>query len=387
MTNKLSIIIPCYNCQETLTEAVESIFRQGLEDNSFEIVMVDDGSTDETWPLLEKLATTYKEIKILRHSKNLGGGATRNTAVEKSTGNIIFCLDSDDILGDKMLSKMLALMLKKESDGIIFAETRFFKRNTKNNEVVKNTIEADKSVQLENLFQKNGFLTQVNFMYTRESFYQAGQYPENHGFDTQSFGFRFLAKKQKVYLCPNTFYYHRRNQKKKSYFERVYEAGDLSLNMYLIYEDIIDNLSDKTLGIILNYNIFRQTELGDNNLRSEIEKIPVNEILNYDQDNQNNDNRKNQRENIFRQAIKNYHDGQYQEALDLYEQILKSGFISSVLIFNLTRCSLVLAGEPKREIEKKAKNFISSLTKESPPQNTVHRIFKFFKKTIRQIIK
>ena len=89
MEHRLSIIIPCYNCAETLEEAVDSIYRQALT-LPFEIIMVDDCSTDKTVKIMDKLKNRYKETKVFNHEKNQGGGVTRNTAVEKSTGDIIF---------------------------------------------------------------------------------------------------------------------------------------------------------------------------------------------------------------------------------------------------------------------------------------------------------
>ena len=362
MQPKLSIIIPCYNCQDTLEEAVDSCYVQGLTE-PFEIVMVDDKSTDRTREIMKELSEKYKEIKLFYHEENKGGGATRNTAVAKTTGEIIFCLDSDDVLPLEMLPKMLRLMEEKSCDGITFEETRFFKNNKDRTEIVKNNSGIDSPIQIEDLFQGKGFLTQVNFMYTKDSFYKTGRYPENHGFDTQDFGFRFLAKEQKAYVCPNTYYLHRRMQKQKSYFERVYEGGDLSLNMYLIYENILDILTDKAINIIVNYNIFQKASLGENNLRSELEKMPANEII-------IGDNRKNLKkdevkvEDNFRLAVNYYKNGNYPEALDSYKKILEKGLVSQVIIFNIIRCSLSISRTPSSNIEKKAKELLLSMSPE-----------------------
>jgi glycosyltransferase involved in cell wall biosynthesis len=92
---KLSMVVPCYNCEATLEDAVASIFRQ---DPIFpiDITMVDDGSADSTYEVMQRLARQDRRIKVLRHKSNCGGGAARNTAVEHTDGDLIFCLDSDD---------------------------------------------------------------------------------------------------------------------------------------------------------------------------------------------------------------------------------------------------------------------------------------------------
>jgi glycosyltransferase involved in cell wall biosynthesis len=174
--------------------------------------MVDDGSTDNTRELLEKLRNAHSEIRVILHNTNQGGGATRNTAVADAKGQVIFCLDSDDILPDNTLAKMLEYIQTTRSDGVLFAETRFFTSNRpKKFEIVRNSI-TDRAVVFADLFRQNsGFLTRVNFMFTKNAFLSAGGYPTNHGFDTQTFGVRFLANGQKALVCPNTAYLHRRN--------------------------------------------------------------------------------------------------------------------------------------------------------------------------------
>ena len=121
----LSIIIPCYNCEETLREAVESCYKQGLD--NFEIVMVDDCSTDNTWNLMQELTKEHSNIKTYQHSENRGGGATRNAAVSKTSSEYIFCLDSDDIIGDDTLSKMLKMIKEENLDGVVFEGSIEFK--------------------------------------------------------------------------------------------------------------------------------------------------------------------------------------------------------------------------------------------------------------------
>ena len=66
----VTIIIPCFNCTKTLAAAFESCFTQGIE-GPFEIVMVDDASTDGTKPLMEQLASKHPNVKLGFHEKNL----------------------------------------------------------------------------------------------------------------------------------------------------------------------------------------------------------------------------------------------------------------------------------------------------------------------------
>lgn len=268
--HELTIIIPCYNCEKTLVEAVESCYKQDLDESNFEIIMVDDGSTDSTQLIIKKLADKYKNIIYLSHSINKGGGATRNTAIRNSSGNLIFCLDGDDILPEKQLPKMIDHLKTNNLDGVMFSATHFFSGDNKTEiEIIENK-NTSSVIELKEMFQKDsGFIARVNFLYTRRSFEIIGGYPEHHGFDTQTFGFIFLLKGLKAMVCKGTYYLHRRHAN-KSYFEREYLKGKLSLNTYLMHEKTFFLFSDKVKDMFVNFNISINNKLGKKNLESSL---------------------------------------------------------------------------------------------------------------------
>ncbi|MDL2283923.1 glycosyltransferase [Oxalobacter sp. OttesenSCG-928-P03] len=253
----LSVIMPCYNCEKTLREAVESCYVQGLLVEEFEVIMVDDGSSDGTRELMVSLGQKYANIKLVFCDQNNGGGAARNTAVTHSKGDVLFCLDSDDILPPQVLQKLYAFLVKEKCDGVLFAETQFFTSNIKNVKKVINK-PLDTIVSLEDIYRKDtGFLTQVNFMYTKRAFQIIEGYPTNHGFDTQTFGLKFIAKGLHAIVCPGTHYFHRQHQKgHRSYYEREYERGLISINTYLALEPIVDHLHDSVIDLMIHFDIF-----------------------------------------------------------------------------------------------------------------------------------
>ncbi|MFN4132662.1 MAG: glycosyltransferase family 2 protein, partial [Caldimicrobium sp.] len=102
----LSILIPTYNRRSLLEETLNSIFKDKASE-IVEIIVVDDGSKDETWAYLLSLKEKHTNLKIYRHDKNLGVSAARNTALSKATASYIMFLDSDDYLTEKALSKLL----------------------------------------------------------------------------------------------------------------------------------------------------------------------------------------------------------------------------------------------------------------------------------------
>lgn len=270
MQKKLSIIIPCYNCQETLREAVESCFIQGLD--NFEVVMVDDGSTDNTRQLMQQLANEHSEIKIFFHDENRGGGAARNTAVEKSEGGIIFCLDSDDLLPKGSLSKMVKYLQEKKCDGVTINKSIKFSGKDINN-IIQIDEEScfDKKISLKSLLEKNkNFIpVYVNFMYTKSAFNKMGGYPTSHGYDTQGFAWRFLCAGLVVFTCPDAEYLHRTNHN-ESYFLREYNNGKMNYNWRDIFLEHYYVFNKETVDFICNFDCSNFTK----NLLEELRNIP-----------------------------------------------------------------------------------------------------------------
>lgn len=95
---KLSIIIPVYNQEELVIKCLDSIPKR----NDIEILVIDDGSTDNTYKNLLLYKTNNENIKLFRNFKNQGVGFTRNVGIENATGEYVMFLDSDDYLYPKL---------------------------------------------------------------------------------------------------------------------------------------------------------------------------------------------------------------------------------------------------------------------------------------------
>lgn len=105
---KLSVIVPVFNVEDYIEDCVKSILSQSFSD--FELLLIDDGSTDKSRNICENLAKHDCRIKFF-HQSNSGVSSARNLGLEKATGDRISFIDSDDVIEKDMYSKML------ESDG------------------------------------------------------------------------------------------------------------------------------------------------------------------------------------------------------------------------------------------------------------------------------
>lgn len=105
MTTKLSIIVPVYNVEQYIRPCVESIFRQGLDENAYEVILVNDGTKDNSFGVIEDIIRSHSNI-IIVEQKNQGLSAARNTGMTKATGDYILFVDSDDLLIENTLGKL-----------------------------------------------------------------------------------------------------------------------------------------------------------------------------------------------------------------------------------------------------------------------------------------
>ena len=109
---KLSIIVPVYNVAETLGRCVRSITGQSYRD--FELLLVDDGSTDGSGLLADRLAQTDARLAVF-HKPNGGPSSARNYALKRARGEYITFVDSDDELAPGTLAALMAIM-KQNTD-------------------------------------------------------------------------------------------------------------------------------------------------------------------------------------------------------------------------------------------------------------------------------
>lgn len=104
-TIDLSVIVPCYNSQDYLNECIVSIASQ-VTKYSFEIIAVNDGSTDNTRKILTDLASKYSLLKVI-DQRNKGFSGARNTGIRTSQGRYIMFVDSDDYITDNYIESLM----------------------------------------------------------------------------------------------------------------------------------------------------------------------------------------------------------------------------------------------------------------------------------------
>lgn len=114
--NMISVIIPAYNCQTTIGQAIDSALQQ---DGLLEVLVIDDGSTDDLSDVMETYAKDDR-IRHLKNEKNMGPSATRNRGVQEARGEYIAFLDSDDYWESNKLARQYVLL---QETGMVLCST------------------------------------------------------------------------------------------------------------------------------------------------------------------------------------------------------------------------------------------------------------------------
>ena len=137
---KFSVIVPVYNAENYLHKLVESVLQQTYKD--YELILVDDGSTDGSYALMKQYAKRYDQIKAYT-KENTGPGMTRKFGFEKATGDLLFFVDSDDwITNSTVLEEIHNTFIKHSTVDVLFFDREDIIGNTK--EVIRGFEEIEK---------------------------------------------------------------------------------------------------------------------------------------------------------------------------------------------------------------------------------------------------
>jgi glycosyltransferase involved in cell wall biosynthesis len=207
MHTSISFVIPAYNCAKTLEESVDSIMKTNFH-NGDELIIVNDGSTDDTSRVIERLKETYKHIIVKVNANNYGCPRTRNIGISIAKNSLIFCLDSDDILERYSVIKLKDFLTHNNVDVAAFQEARFFIDDIK--KPTHKWVCKNGRIRLAD-YLAGPIVPGGNCLFTKKSWERIGGYWEYgkglHEF--WGFGLKQIASGSKLYTIPGTYYFHR----------------------------------------------------------------------------------------------------------------------------------------------------------------------------------
>ena len=217
-----------------------------------EVIIVNDCSTDNTTEVLNKLNQKYPAITVIDHQRNKGGAAARNTAVESAKNELLFCLDSDNVLAPSSIAPLKKYLTENNADVASFQFQHSF-ADDKFNPVYIWTLPAGDFDLSSYLDGKNSPGQHGNYMFTKQSWLKAKGYAEGTGaLDTWTFGLRQAITGAKMVVLKDTFYYHRLDYA-NSYWMRDAEANLWSVSVKAAYAllPFFDRIDEQFLNYML----------------------------------------------------------------------------------------------------------------------------------------
>ena len=255
----ISFFIPAYNCADTLEEAVRSIRETNFNVND-ELIIVNDFSTDNTEDIINGLKKEYPDIKHINHTRNKGGAAARNSAIENAQNELLFCLDADNVLAPSSIECLKAYLLSNNADVASFQHQHYFLNDKFKPDYIWSLPEGE--------FAKENYLNgqntpgqHGNYLFTKQSWLKAKGYAEGCGaLDTWTFGLRQAITDAKIVVLKDTFYYHRLDHE-NSYWMRDAEANLWSVSIKVTFAlfPFFDRIDENFLNYMLGkgrYNWF-----------------------------------------------------------------------------------------------------------------------------------
>ena len=166
----ISVIIPVYNVEKYLRECVDSVLNQTYD--NFEIILIDDGSTDSSGKICDEYACNDARITVV-HKENGGLSSARNAGAEKASGKYIYYLDSDDYIDNETFSSLVKNAEENSSDIVFFSAFSFIDGGgeAKQNYVYKNEYKTDSGRNVFDRLIKNGeFHSAVPLLFFKNEF-------------------------------------------------------------------------------------------------------------------------------------------------------------------------------------------------------------------------
>ncbi len=196
---KISVIIPCYNQENYIAQCLDSVLTQTFQD--YEIIVINDGSTDKSLDIIQTYVDKYTQIKLINQS-NQGVIAARNNGISQAQGAYIYPLDGDDKIAPTCLEKLYHAMQENKGD-VIYSDNEYFGCKTGKIRYLKPT----------KLNMALGNYVCVSALYRKSDWEKYGGYDAmmKAGFEDWEFWLNFVEDNKVFYKVEETLFYYRIN--------------------------------------------------------------------------------------------------------------------------------------------------------------------------------
>lgn len=207
MRDLISVVVPVYNVEKYLKESLDSIVNQTY--HNLQIILVDDGSTDNSGAICDKYAEKDDRITVI-HQKNEGAGSAKNTGLKYVKGDYLSIIDSDDYIEKNMYEKMLHYMKENDAE-IVQCNLKFvFANGVSDVSWVKNHKEGliNKQTYFEELLSEWKCAIFWNKLF-KTKLLKDTLFPTNRKIDDEFFTYRLIFETNRIFNVKDVFYNYR----------------------------------------------------------------------------------------------------------------------------------------------------------------------------------
>lgn len=190
----VTVTIPAFNAEAFVAEAIESVLDQDYP--NLEVLVCDDGSTDQTLSILEKYGD---RIRVIQHSQNRGLGITRNTLIREARGEFVAPIDADDVWMPTKISRQVAMMVDNPGAVLCHCATENFGTHSGDGPMVEEIRGKIVGHCFPTLFRRNGIHPSATLV-RRAALPTSGFYEDLHGTEDYAMWLYLLADSQASYL-------------------------------------------------------------------------------------------------------------------------------------------------------------------------------------------
>ena len=209
---KVSVIIPTFNRAQYIAAAIESVLNQTYKD--FEIIVVDDGSNDNTREVLEAFMNRIKYI----YKKNAGTASARNVGIKNAQGEYIAFLDSDDLFLPKKLEIQVPILDKHPEIGFVYSDSFYFKGKSRCSVLMRSIRPSSDGRILNRLFMNTNIIP-GSLLFRKVCFEKVGLFDESLQFNEDTDMLFRISIQYKAYFSgyPSAMYRVHLHSKSKNW--------------------------------------------------------------------------------------------------------------------------------------------------------------------------
>lgn len=326
MSTKVSVILPVYNVEQYLDECLQSLTAQNYD--NYEVIAVNDASSDNSLVILEKWQKKDAHIKIINLKQNGGLSNARNQGIKRATGEYILFVDSDDWVRLNFISKMVLTLEKNNVDAVkcnfVFANKSIFYPNDDQYHNVP-LITGEKYLKL--YLQNKIYYNMSQLFITKHRIWSKIQFSVGKISEDEIIIPSMMRQLRSITIIPDILYFYRYNPSSithqmtiKNQLDRIEAIIEMKKNTDRIYPQMYDLVNYKTLAEYFTI----LSDAGEAGLNV----LPLKQLINQNLKSINPKDKKSKLFKLYLRLFSKYNDGKVflllRKVMKIWNKVKKS---------------------------------------------------------------